>query len=158
MLRRLRSQRGETYIELIVSTALLGILGVAMIVALSSTIIVSHADRGYAGTETVLRSYATQLERSPYKPCTAGSGTNPYSSSDLTFTGPSTGYTTSVTSVKFLVDQSSADISAPGAFSTTCPTSANGGDQGVQQLTLKAARTDGSATQTLNVLLRRGDS
>ena len=158
MLRRLRSQRGETYIELIVSTALLGILGVAMIVALSSTIIVSHADRGFAGSETILRSYATQLERSPYKPCTAGSGTNPYSASDLTFNGPSTGYSTSVTSVKFLVDNISTDITAPSAFSATCPTAAAGGDHGVQQLTLKASRTDGSVSQTLTVLLRRGDS
>lgn len=158
MLRRLRSQRGETYIELIVSTALLGILGVAMIVALSSTIIVSHADRGFAGTETILRSYATQLERSPYKPCIAGTSTNPYSASDLTFTGPSAGYTTSVTSVQFLADDTSADLTAPGSFTTTCPTAANGGDQGIQQLTLKAARTDGTVAQTVNVLLRRGNS
>jgi Tfp pilus assembly protein PilE len=157
VLRQLRSQRGETYIELIVSTALLGILGVAMIVALSSTIIVSHADRGFAGTETVLRSYATTLGRRPYKACTAGSGTSPYSASDLAFTAPS-GYNTSVTSVKFLLDKNAADISAPSAFGTTCPSSASGGDQGVQQLTLKAARTDGSVSQTLNVLLRKGDS
>lgn len=158
MLHRLRSERGETYIELIVSTALLGILGVAMIVALSSTIIVSNADRGYAGTETVLRSYATQLERSVYKPCTAGSSTNPYSPSDLNFTGPSAGYTTSVTAVKFLADKNAPNITAASAFSTTCQTLANGGDQGVQQLTLKASRNDGSVSQTFNVLLRRGDS
>lgn len=129
-----------------------------MIVALSSTIIVSHADRGYAGTETILRSYATQLERSPYKPCTAGSGTNPYTSGDFTFTGPSAGFNTSVTSVKFLVDKNAADVSAPSAFSATCPSAAAGGDQGVQLLALKAARIDGSVSQTLNVLFRRGNS
>jgi Tfp pilus assembly protein PilE len=162
VLRRLQDQRGETYVELIVSTALLGILGVAMIVALSSTIIVSHADRGFAGTETVLRSYATTLERRPYKACTSGTtttppATTPYTTSDLAFTPP-TGYTTSVTSVKFLADKNTSDLTAANSFSATCPSVANGGDQGAQQLILKAVRTDGTAAQTLTLILRRGDS
>ncbi len=156
MPHRLRGQRGETFIELIVSTALLGILGVAMLVALSSTIIVSHADRGLAGTETMLRSYATTLERRPYKTCIAGSATNPYSAGDLAFTPP-TGYVTSVTAVKYLTDRNQPNLTS-SSFSATCPNSAAGGDQGAQQLTLKASRTDGSAAQTLNVILRRGDS
>ncbi len=157
MLQRLKGQRGETFIELVVSTLLLGILGVGMITALSSTIIVSNADRGFAGSETVLRSYATTLERRPYKACTSGSSANPYSAGDLAFTAPS-GYTTSVTSVKFLVSKDAADVTAGNAFSSTCPTAANGGDQGVQQLTLKASRNDGSVVQNLTVLMRRGDS
>jgi Tfp pilus assembly protein PilE len=163
VLRRLRSERGETFVELVVSAALLGILGVGMLTALSSTIIVSHADRGYAGTETVLRSYATTLERRPYKNCTAGSSANPYSASDLAFTAPS-GYTTSLVSVKFLRRDSTfsgkdaSDISASGAFSTTCPTAANGGDQGVQEFVIRASRNDGSAKQDARVLLRKGDS
>jgi Tfp pilus assembly protein PilE len=153
VLRGQANERGETFIELIVSTALLGILGVSMLVALSTTIIVSHADRGYAGAETVLRSYATTLERRPYKPCTGGSSTNPYSASDLAFTAPS-GYTTSVTSVKFLTDRNLSSISS-SSFGGTCP---GGGDQGAQQLTLKASRTNGSAPQQATVILRRGDS
>ena len=149
-MRRLRSERGDTYIELIVSTLLLGILGIGMMTALSSIIIVSHADRGYAATETVLRSYATTLERRPYKTCTANSSTNPYTTSDLAFTAPS-GYTTSVTSVKFLASNSATTAT----FGTTCPA---GGDQGAQQLTLKASRTNGSAPQTATIILRKGDS
>jgi hypothetical protein len=157
VLRRLRTERGETFIELVVSAALLGLLGLGMLTALSSTIIVSHADRSFAGTETVLRSFATTLERRPYKPCTAGSSTNPYTASDLAFTAP-TGFKTSVTSVKFLQNKNSADISASSAFGSTCPTSANGGDQGVQEFMLKASKTDGTAPQTARVLLRKGDS
>ncbi len=153
---RLR-ERGETLIELIVSTALLGILGVGMITALTSTIIVSNADRGFAGTETVLRSYATTLERRPYKSCTAGSSANPYSAADLAFTAPA-GYTTSVTSVRFLTNKNLDNVTAGSAFSATCPTSANGGDQGVQRLMLRAIRTDGTAGQNLMLFLRRGDA
>ena len=153
---RLRSERGETFTELIVSAALLGILGVGMLTALSSTIIVSNADRSFAGTETVLRSYATTLERRPYKACTAGVTATapnfaPYTASDLAFT-PRTGYTTSVVSVKFVTDSSNNIV---GKFSATCPT---GGDKGVQEFTSRATRTDGSAKQDAKVLLRRGDS
>jgi Tfp pilus assembly protein PilE len=155
VLRQLRSERGETFIELVVSCVLLGILGIGMITALSGAIIVSHADRGFAGTETVLRSYATTLERRPYKSCTPGSSNNPYSASDLAFSAP-TGYTTSVTAVKFLNNKNANNV--VGAFVTACPTAANGGDQGVQQLTVRAVRTDGTAAQTVNVLLRQGDT
>jgi type II secretory pathway pseudopilin PulG len=156
---RLRAQRGDTLIELIVSAALLGILGVGMLTALSGTIIVSNADRGFAGTETVLRSYATALEKVPYKACTAGAtttppATTPYTATDLAFT-PIAGYTTSVTAVKFLGNKTSSDISAANAFSGTCPA---GGDQGLQQLTLKAVRSDGTAAQSVNLFKRRGDS
>lgn len=151
-----RSERGETFTELIVSTALLGLLGVGMIAALSSTIIVSNADRNFAGTETVLRSFATTLERRPYKSCIAGSSTNPYSGSDLAFT-PRSGYTTSVESVKFLISKSDNSLSSSD-FQTTCPSTANGGDQGVQMLRIVARRTDGSAQQKATVIFRKGDS
>jgi Tfp pilus assembly protein PilE len=149
---RLR-ERGETLIELIVSTTLLGILGVGMLTALSSTIIVSNADRGFAGTETVLRSYATTLESREYKPCTSpGSPASPYTT-PLAFSNP-TGYQTSITGPTFLVDKDSQNVTAPSAFSANCPP---GGDQGVQRFVLKAVRNDGTAGQTLNVLVRRGD-
>jgi hypothetical protein len=156
VLRRLGPERGETFIELVVSAALLGLLGIGMLTALSNTIIVSHADRGFAGTETVLRSFATTLERRPYKTCTAGSSTNPYSAADLSFTAPS-GYTTSVQSVKFLNNKNDADLSASD-FQTTCPTAGQGGDQGAQMFTIKARRTDGTAEQSATVILRTGDS
>jgi Tfp pilus assembly protein PilE len=154
---RLR-ERGETLIELIVSTALLGILGVGMITALTSTIIVSNADRGFAGTETVLRSYATALESRTYLPCTTpGSSANPYST-PLAFTNPA-GYTTSITGPTFLADKNSTNATAANAFIATCPNTPpnNVGDQGVQRFVVRAVRSDGTAGQTLNVLVRRGD-
>jgi hypothetical protein len=156
VLERLRSERGETFTELIVSAALLGVLGVGMIAALTSTIIVSNADRNYAGTETVLRSFATTLERRPYKACTAGSSANPYTAADLAFTAR-TGYTTSVESVKFLNSKNDNSLSSSD-FVSTCPTAANGGDQGAQMFTIVARRTDGSAQQKATVILRKGDS
>jgi type II secretory pathway pseudopilin PulG len=157
VLRRLRSERGDTYIELIVSTALLGILGVGMLTALSSTIIVSNADRGYAGIETVLRSYATTLERRPYKPCTAGSSANPYTASDLAFSAP-TGYTATVTSVKFLTKAGNTNNISSSSFGTTCPTGGDGGgDQGAQQFAIKVSKT-GSASQTATIIMRKGNS
>lgn len=152
MLRQLRSERGDTFIELIVSTALLGVLGIGMMTALSSTIIVSNADRGYAGIETVLRSFATTLERRPYKPCAAGSSTSPYSASDLSFTAPS-GYSTSVTSVKYLSDTNTQNISS-SSFQASCPT---GGDQGAQQFVIKASKA-GAASQQATIILRKGNS
>jgi Tfp pilus assembly protein PilE len=156
VLERLRTQRGETLIELIVSAALLGILGVGMLTALSSTIIVSNADRSFAGSETVLRSFATTLERRPYKTCTAGSSANPYSAADLAFSAR-TGYTTSVESVKFLNNKNDNSLSASD-FQTSCPTTGQGGDQGAQMFTIVARRTDGSAEQKATVILRRGGS
>jgi Tfp pilus assembly protein PilE len=148
--RRAGSERGETLIELIVSAALLGILGIGMMTALTNTIIVSRADRSFAGTETVLRSFATTLERRPYKTCTPGSTANPYSASDLAFTAPS-GYTTSVTSVKFLTDNNTDN--AVGKFSATCPAS---GDKGVQEFMIRAVHDN--IEQDAKVLLRKGDS
>jgi Tfp pilus assembly protein PilE len=153
VLRRLRSERGETFVELVVSAALLGLLGVGMLTALSSTIIVSHADRGFAGSETVLRSFATTLERRPYKDCIAGSSTNPYSGSDLAFTAPN-GFTTSVESVKFLDNADTPNLTSDN-FVSTCP---SGGDLGAQMFTIEARRTDGTAEQSATVILRRGDS
>jgi hypothetical protein len=150
---RLRSERGESFAELIVSAALLGLLGVGMLTALSTTIIVSNADRSFAGTETVLRSYATALERRPYKTCTAGSSTNPYSAADTAFTAP-TNYTTSLVSVKFLVSDDDKDVTASD-FVTTCPAA---GDQGAQMFTIRAVRTDGTAGQNSTVILRKGDT
>jgi hypothetical protein len=150
---RLRSERGESFAELIVSAALLGLLGVGMLSALSTTIIVSNADRSFAGTETVLRSYATALERRPYKACTAGSSNNPYSPADTAFSAPAN-YTTSLVSVKFLVSDDDKDVTSSD-FVTTCPAA---GDQGAQMFTVRAVRTDGTAGQNATVILRKGDT
>ena len=64
-----RGERGETLVEILVSTTLLGIIGVGIIGAIASVLISTDIDRKSSAAETVIRSYAAAVQRAAYQPC-----------------------------------------------------------------------------------------
>ena len=64
---RRRGERGETLAEVLVSTTLLGIIGIGIIGAIASVLISTDIDRRVSAGETVLRSYAAAITRAPYE-------------------------------------------------------------------------------------------
>ena len=54
---RRRGERGETLAEVLVSTTLLGIIGIGIIGAITTVLISTDIDRRVSAVETVLRSY-----------------------------------------------------------------------------------------------------
>ena len=59
---RRRGERGETLAEVLVSTTLLGIIGIGIIGAIASVLISTDIDRRVSAGETVLRSYVAAIE------------------------------------------------------------------------------------------------
>jgi hypothetical protein len=84
-MRRGRGHAGETLAEVLVTTTLLGIVGVGVIGAIASILISSDADRQWSHGETVMRSFVAAVERASYVECT--SAANPYSSA-ISFATP----------------------------------------------------------------------
>jgi hypothetical protein len=66
---RRRGERGETLAEVLVSTTLLGIIGIGIIGAIASVLISTDIDRRVSAGETVLRSYVAAIEGADYQPC-----------------------------------------------------------------------------------------
>lgn len=175
MLRH-RGEAGETLAELLVSVAILGILAVGVVGALASDIIVSRADRDTSTSEAVTRSFSAYLTRTlgsstGYRTCNAGSTSNPYygsgtgkwTSSSLGYAPPS-GYSATVTGwasnggVSFWNGTSGrpgdTGSAATAQFSGTCPSSGNGGDQGLQQLSIRVATTGGTGIAIATIQVR----
>lgn len=65
MMKR-RGEAGETLAEILVSTTLLGIVGIGVIGAIASVLISTDIDRKTSQAETVLRSYAAAITRAEY--------------------------------------------------------------------------------------------
>jgi len=82
---RRRGERGETLAEVLVSTTLLGIIGIGIIGAIASVLISTDIDRRVSAGETVLRSYVAAIEAARYQDC---AGTGSYKPSDVGFVEP----------------------------------------------------------------------
>jgi hypothetical protein len=65
---RRRGERGETLAEVLVSTTLLGIIGIGIIGAIASVLISTDVDRKTSRSETVLRSFVAEVQNVPYEP------------------------------------------------------------------------------------------
>ena len=63
---RRRGEHGETLVETLVSTALLGIVGIGIFGAIASVVISTDIDRRVSRGETVLRSYVAAIQAAPY--------------------------------------------------------------------------------------------
>ena len=143
----MQREAGETLVETLLSTALLGILATGIVGSMASTISISDFDAQQSGAETVLRSYAEAWDRTTYASCTANQTTNPYGATPPTgFTAP-TGYTAAASSVTFWDGTSSS----PAAFAGTCPGT---GDAGLQSLALQVTPPRGPA-QSITIQKRK---
>lgn len=139
---RWRSDRGETLIELIISVAILGMAGVAIIAGLMVSVRSSVVHRNDATGGAYVRSFAEAIQNSVdssggYKSC--GSAASAYAG--VTVPGLPPGYATSVTAVQ----------SWNGATWGSCAA------DGIQRLDLQVTTTGDSvhqAKETLTVILR----
>jgi Tfp pilus assembly protein PilV len=69
---RRRGERGETLAEVLVSTTLLGIIGIGIVGAIAAVLISTDIDRRVSAGETVLRSYVAAIEQADYSACHGG--------------------------------------------------------------------------------------
>jgi type II secretory pathway pseudopilin PulG len=137
--------RGATLIELLVAVTLLGITVVAVMAGLGTSLVVSDVHRKETTAGAEVRSFAEQVENL----VTAGTGgylncatTSSYPTARPAITTPDNpGYTRAVTAVKYWTGS---------AWTSSCGT-----DIGLQKLTLQVAATDGRATETLDLVVRK---
>lgn len=64
-----REQTGETLVEILVSTTLLGIVGIGIIGAIASVLISTDVDRKSSQSEVIIRSFAAAIQRTGFVTC-----------------------------------------------------------------------------------------
>ena len=135
-------------VEVVVSTMILGIIGVGIIGAIATVLISTEVDRSSSRAETVLRSYVAAVQDAPYAECPSGGGYGGV------YTAP-THYTASVTGREYWTGDGPPVVpesSAPVTFAATCPP---GGDRGLQRIDLEVTSTNGRATERVTIFKRR---
>jgi type II secretory pathway pseudopilin PulG len=148
---RLRGERGESLVEILLTLSIMGICFVAILLGVATVYTGTDTHRQEASTEAVLRTYAESIKDPQdvaYIDCTTDP--NPGATYDAAvkaagFVVP-TGFTASVTGVTYW------DGNDPPAFGV-CPAR----DQGVQQVTLRVVSPHGphGADETLTIVKRR---
>lgn len=141
---RRRGECGETLVETLVSTALLGIIGIGIIGAIASVIVSTDIDRRLSRGETVLRSYVAAIQDAPY--ATDGR----YSPG---FVVP-TGYRATVTGVQCWDGNRPAAVPAG---SVTLAFGSCGVDHGLQKISVRVESGAGNrATALAATFVKRG--
>ena len=130
---RRRDERGETLAEILVSTTLLGIIGIGIIGAIASVLISTDIDRRISAGETVLRSYVAAIQDASYVDC---AGPTDFDSDTVDFTPPPN-FTASVTGVSYWVGAPDGPVVVPASnaqltFANACPP-----DHGLQRIDLE---------------------
>ncbi len=134
--------------EVVVSTTILGIIGVGIIGAIATVLISTEIDRSTSRAETVLRSYVAAVQDAPYADCQAGGGYGGV------YTAPPK-YSASITGREFWTGDGPPVVpasAAPVTFAASCPP---GGDRGLQRLDLEVRSTNGRATERITIFKRR---
>lgn len=144
---RRRGERGETLAEVLVSTTLLGIIGIGIIGAIASVLISTDIDRRVSAGEVVLRSYVAAIEAADYAPC--GDGRR-YAPENVDYAPPDN-FTAEVVDVRYQVLPTAGarpvvDPSVPVTFADQCPAS----DPGVQLISAEV-KSKGSRPTTERV-------
>ncbi len=154
-----RGEVGETLVEILVSTALLGIVGIGIIGAIASVLVSTEIDRKVSHAETIIRSYASAIQRAEYIPCgsaaayTAAAGFTPPRRFDATVTD--VGYWDGAAPVVVPKADPAPRQSSTLNFGACAP----GSDHGLQQVSLRVAavvsgRPDSSGRAELTVFKR----
>ena len=141
------SESGFSLAETIITVAIVSITFVALLTAMQVTITASAAHRTASVADTILRSSAELVKdpvRSAYVDCAAPSA-YPLSS----VPAPS-GYTASVSEIRYWTGTLPSGGAYDPIFSESCPAT----DQGLQRITLSVTSSDG-AVQTVQVVKRK---
>lgn len=150
---RRRGQAGETLVEILVSTTLLGIIGIGIIGAIASVLISTDIDRKASEAETIIRSYASAITRAAYEPCPNAD----YSPSDVGFDVPPR-HTAKILSVQSWNGGGPTVVptivSPPSQPSDLTFDSCSGSDHGLQQLELQVDAIGGRGTEHLTLFKR----
>ena len=64
-----REQTGETLVEILVSSTLLGIIGIGIIGSIASVLISTDIDRKASQSEVIINSFAAAVQRAPFQTC-----------------------------------------------------------------------------------------
>jgi len=129
---------GETLLEVLIAVTIMGILVVAVVGGVATSILMSDVHRKETTAGAYVRNYAETLHRS-YALCIAGTAPN-YAS--ILAAQPS-GFNPPTATVKFWNGESFS--------SSNCPVT----DLGLQQITLTLASTDLRASESLVVVVRQ---
>lgn len=129
-------ERGEMLIELLMTTAILGIAVVAVFGTIWTSLRVADYHRKTVTADLVLRNFAERMQESTgdyqYVPCATLSGADAYPAYDNP--APNTGYLATITKIEYLTGYSATDEPTWQDSTADCP---SGGDQGLQRLGLK---------------------
>ena len=149
LLARLRAvarseDRGATLVETLVAVVILGIAAVAILAGLQLSVAASDIHRKQTNSGAAVRGYAEAIEKylnttGNYVRC---AGADVYRPAVVGYTVPA----------GLIAQQAAAEpLAGDGSVSAGCPS----GDKGVQRLRLSLRSTDGRATETLTVVVRR---
>jgi hypothetical protein len=128
-----QAERGETLVEVLMTVTVIGVAFVAVFGALFTALRVSDYHRKTTSADVVLRNFA-EVVKAPggtyaYVQCSASGSTVSYPA--YTPPAPHTGYTATITRIRYLTGYSAGTPT----WGTTCPAT----DLGAQELTLEAA-------------------
>ena len=142
---RAPSEGGLTLVECLVAVAIIGIAIIGIVSALGTASLASDYHRKQVTADTVIRSYTEALKQQihlgGYQTCPATASS--YAIPTAVWQPPS-GYSVSITSIKYLQSTSGT------TFSTSCA----GSDQGAEQMTVTATSSDGRDRETLDLIVR----
>jgi type II secretory pathway pseudopilin PulG len=136
-----RRERGESLLELVVAIALMGVAVVAVMSGLTTTVLMSDVQRKQATAASVIRNYAEALQRyvadGHYVACASAS-----SYGVPGFAAPA-GFSATIVagSVRYWTGALWLPLCLP--------------DRGLQRLRISVASTDGRASESLEVVLRK---
>lgn len=141
--RTIRTDRGESLIELVVAIGIMGVAVVAIASGITASIMMSDFHRKQSTAGSYVRSFGEAIQNTAanggYVDC---AGTTAYAT-PAGFSLPSNNqYAASVTDVQY--------ATANGGWSGTCST-----DLGAQRLSLVVQSKDGRASETLTVVVRK---
>jgi type II secretory pathway pseudopilin PulG len=153
---RTRDDSGETLAEVLVSTALLGIIGIGIIGAIASVLISTDIDRRVSASETVLRSYVAAIEGTSYEDCASAGSYSPaavgYSTMPNTFEASVTGVSfqnSTSPSTRPIVPPSTVPLTFPNS---TCPGNV---DPGLQLIAVEVKSTGSHPTTERITFVKR---
>jgi type II secretory pathway pseudopilin PulG len=129
-------ERGELLIELLITTAILGIAVVAVFGTIWTSLRVADYHRKTVSAGIVLRNFAESMQQSSgtyaYVPCAKVTGSPTYPA--FSPAAPNTSYLATITKIEYLTGYNASNQPTWQDSTTGCP---SGGDQGAQRVALK---------------------